>query len=217
MVKDNRTNPWKVAIVSSVLTFSFISIVVLCLFQFVISPSILQYTSYADALVIKDPVKMNNPYFLKYIGKLVIDGSLLSVEKVWSLQSGFYQTVITFLIAINGVLAAFAFIFIKNSSHDKAIEAAIDHTEEYIASNSFGERVSLEAEYVLDEIQADYDSTVKFVDESEKRIEKQDEIIEELTNDVAELKRYISAISTKISSSDTDEGEGGDSTLSIKE
>ncbi|MBE0762492.1 transmembrane HD family hydrolase, partial [Escherichia coli] len=52
--------------------------------------------------MLKKPDVISDPKTLQNIGKMVTDGTLLSLDDFWSFQSNLYQTIITVLIALNG-------------------------------------------------------------------------------------------------------------------
>ncbi|HGK7544216.1 TPA: transmembrane HD family hydrolase, partial [Klebsiella pneumoniae] len=76
---------------------------------------------------------------------MVTDGTLLSLDDFWSFQSNLYQTIITVLIALNGIVAAFSFLIIKNSSTAKAKEEARDiavvEVNQYVESSKFEKEI----------------------------------------------------------------------------
>lgn len=98
----------------------------LFIFYLILRPSFYSYIGFADNFVLKKPDVISDPKTLQNIGKMVTDGTLLSLDDFWSFQSNLYQTIITVLIALNGIVAAFSFLIIKNSSTAKAKEEARD-------------------------------------------------------------------------------------------
>ncbi|ENM3908078.1 hypothetical protein GCS57_002775, partial [Vibrio cholerae] len=170
----------------------------LVFFQWITSPSFLKYTNLADAVTLTDPQKLTDPYILYTIGELVKDGTLISIEEVWAFQSSFYQTIITFLIAINGLIGALAFVFIKSSSNDKAQEAAVLHSKTYIESTDFNERVSNQVQQHMPEmhnrisqLQSEYSEAIKKLEEAEWNISTRNEEFDRLHREQQELKRHI--------------------------
>ena len=113
----------------------------LVIFYLVLRPSFYSYIGFADNFVLKKPDIISDPQILQSIGKMVTDGTLLSLDDFWSFQSNLYQTIITVLIALNGIVAAFSFLIIKNSSTAKAKEEARDiaviEVNQYVESSKF--------------------------------------------------------------------------------
>lgn len=188
----------------------------LTLFQFISSPSFLKYTGLADSVALLNPAQKMDPYTIFTIGELVKSGSLISVDELWSFESAFYQTIITFLIAINGIIGVLAFFVIKNSSNDNARESAIAHSKTYIDSSDFKKRVQDEVQEKIKGIQDDYLATLTDLKQTLETSDQRDEIIERITRDNAEIQRHINLISKRISSLDKQDTAGGSLTLRRK-
>ncbi|MCY9802661.1 hypothetical protein OTK51_04365 [Vibrio scophthalmi] len=188
---SRNTSTWFIVACTSCITAVFSLLLFWCALQFFSAPTILQYTGYADSFVLTDPEKFQDPDALNSLGKLVRDGTLLSLDELWGFQSSFYQTIITVLIAINGLLAAFAFIFIKNSSHDKAIEAAVEHAQEYLSGREFDNLVSEKVELKLKGIRSDYDETATSLDNMLEQFSSVVPSVEENQSDIVVLNTKI--------------------------
>lgn len=189
----------------------------LVFFQWISAPSFLKYTNLADSVALTNPDKVTDLYTLYTIGELVKDGTLMSIEELWSFQSSFYQTIITFLIAINGLIGALAFVFIKSSSNDKAQEAAVMHSKTYIESADFNDRVNREVQthmpamhQRISTLQEEYSIGIDKLFIAKETIDKQNEDIERLHREQQELKRHINIIAKSVAESDNQDEDGGD-------
>lgn len=194
------------AIFLATATTFFVGILLL---QCLSNPTFLKYTKLAETVVLTYPDKVNDAQTLNSIGQLVINGTLMSLDDLWSFQSSFYQTIITFLIAINGIIGALAFVFIKSSSNDKAQEAAIAHSKTYIGSADFKDRVGNAVDERIQGVQYDFQNSVDDLWKARLMIEEKNEEIERLAREQTELRRHVSIISKAISKLDNDEEQGG--------
>ncbi|MDR5886532.1 hypothetical protein [Vreelandella janggokensis] len=132
----------------------------------------------------------------------------VGVEDVWAFQTSLYQTVITFLIAINGLIAALSIMYIKSNSEEKAEDAA----KNYVKGEGFGafidKKLSKISKKKLKQVQKDYSSTVE---ELEFKIYDMNDVeikVKRLENENNELKRQIGIISKKIAELDSSESDG---------
>ena len=62
------------------------------------APTLLKYTGYAESFILKNPNAEVDLFTLHTLGQLVMDGTLMSLDDLWSFQSSFYQTIISVLI-----------------------------------------------------------------------------------------------------------------------
>lgn len=207
-----KTSNFTVKIVAVVVIISTLSTLFfwLVFFQWISAPSFLKYTNLADAVTLTDPERITDPFTLYTIGELVKDGTLMSIDELWSFQSSFYQTIVTFLIAINGLIGALAFVFIKSSSNDKAQEAAVMHSKTYIESADFKERVNNEVQERIKGVQEEYQEAQSTLWEAKETISKRDNEIDRLQREQQELKRHINIIAKSVAESDTQDADGGD-------
>lgn len=198
--KTTVTPTWQIVIITSLVTACFCLLTIWGAFQFFSAPSLLKYTGYAESFLLKDPQAFTDRHDLYELGEMVKTGTLLSVDDVWSLQSSFYSTIITVLIATNGLLAVFAFIFVKASSHDKAIEAAETYTQNYISGVEFTKKVDTKLKY----IRADYESSLDYMFDTidEKLVPQQ--------RDINELRNYVAILTKRLAEMDDSDEEGND-------
>lgn len=197
-----------VAVLVAALTCVFTILFWLVIFQYISAPTFLKYTGLADSFILKDPPLASDAWTNYAISQMLQNGNLISLDDVWSFQSSFYQTLITFLIAINGLLGVLAFFVIRSSSDDKAEESAIKHSRIYIESADFENRINSEVRKRVKAVQDDYNSTVNDLNKALKQIEDQQAIIDKVTLEQVEIKRYIKIISKAVSNSDKEEDEG---------
>lgn len=221
---SQKTPVWKIIGYTSVLTALMTVFVLWGVLQYFSAPTLLKYTGYANSFVLTDPEAFKDPFSLYTLGELVKEGTILSLDDLWSFQSSFYQTLITVLIAINGVLAAFAFIFIKGASRDQAIEAAVDHTQQYMSGNEFADRVNNNVQTLLDGIKADYDDTAGKLDVSlsminetiHPAVEENKQDIQVLIRENQELRRHVGNLIQRLAELDNSEEQGADLELEKK-
>ncbi|WP_211342189.1 hypothetical protein [Marinomonas communis] len=195
-----------------ILTATVFCILIIALLVYLPSPSLLSYLGYADAVTLKNADNLNNSRTMYMIGRLVKDGTLVSLEDIWSFQTSFYQTLITFLIAINALIAAISVIYIKSTSEEKAEETTKKFMESSTFNNMLQLKVHEEAKLMLEEAQNDFNSAVG-------RLQN----IEDVLNQVSildkrniELRQQIRVISEYLSNLDSSESEGSDLNIQKK-
>lgn len=208
-----KTPVWKIIGCTSVLTAFMVVFILWGILQFLSAPTLLKYTGYADSYIVTKPDEFTDPYSLYTLGELVKAGTLMSLDDLWGFQASFYQTIITVLIAINGVLAAFAFIFIKGASRDQAIDTVVDYTQQYMSGSEFSERINENVKNELQGIRSDYDETVARMDETLHMIE----VVEDNQTDILalkreneELRRYVGNLIQRLSELDESEEDGSE-------
>lgn len=193
----------KTAVLACSLTTVFFLLLMLFILQVVSVPSFLKFTVMADSFVLTDTLALSNQEPRLDTSILLTQGKLISLDDLWSFQSSFYQTLITFLIGINGLIGVVAFFYIKSSSEEKAHDAAINHI-------NAGEY----KDHILKHVHDDYDDTIRDLvgaldDNNESKL-----LINMVHQEQAELKRQIRVISSRIAELDVADREG--SGLSIE-
>jgi uncharacterized coiled-coil protein SlyX len=197
-VSSKATSTWKIVVITSSVTAFFCLIIIWGAFQQFSAPTLLKYTGFAESFLLADPNAFTDKHDLYELGVMVKNGTLLSVDDVWGLQSSFYTSIITVLIATNGILAVFAFIFVRASSQDKAIDAAENYTKNYIASIEFTHKVDQKLEI----IKSDYNSSVQdMFDNFDERLAPQQREINELRN-------YLAILTKRFAEMDYSDQEG---------
>ncbi|OVZ83927.1 hypothetical protein CBW52_01545 [Yersinia kristensenii] len=166
---------------------------------------------------------------------MVTNGTLLSLDDFWSFQSNLYQTIITFLIALNGVIAAFSFFIIKTSSNAKAREEAraeaSNELKKYLESTRFVDEVKrvvrnkVEAnlseivrsfQFDLEEKTADIAEQIDAIALLRKDLKLDIDTIERINREHEDFKRYIAILAKSLSLVDRTEDAGADLTLGGK-
>ena len=210
MAVDSKISTTKTLFCISSITCLVFCIILISLFIFIPSPSLLSYLGYADSVALANADNINEPFTSYMIGELVRNGTLINLKDVWSFQTAFYQTIITFLIAINALIAAISVIYIKSTSEEKAE----DTTKKYMHSASFDviltRKVESEAESRLREAQSDLQSTLADMSDYSSWIERLDE--ENRT-----LRQQLKVVSERVAQLDKSEAEDGGLILSRKE
>ncbi|WP_299009723.1 hypothetical protein [uncultured Shewanella sp.] len=193
----------------SVITCLIFCILLLSLVVYLPSPSLLTYAGYADAVTVANVNGIDDPFTSHLVGELVKSGTLISLKDLWSFQTSFYQTIIIFLIAINGLIVGISVVYIKNTSDEK-----VDHiTKNHIDSKAFHllveEKVSKASKNTFKQAQKDFDTSAKEIDESLDRLNI-------LENDNSTLRQQVKIISNRVAELDTSENEGKDNQLIIR-
>ncbi|MFM2476385.1 hypothetical protein [Celerinatantimonas sp. MCCC 1A17872] len=213
--QNSPTAIWKIIVYSCLLTASATVLLLLLALQFFSAPSLLKYTGYAHSLVLANPHKYTDPVTIFHLGEMVENGTLLSLDDLWGFQSSFYQTIITLLIALNGIIAAFSFIFIKSSSNEKSIEAAENKVESYVNSVSFRTLIDSSFKKITKNVRDDYNSTAQTLDEKIKIVDEllpiiysNEENINNLISERQEIRNHISILIKRLSELDNSENDG---------
>lgn len=209
-MSDASPSIYKIIFFVSLITCSLFCIVLLALLVCLPSPSLLSYLGYADSVVLANANNINNPFTSHIVGELVKNGTLVSLKDVWSFQTGFYQTIITFLIAINGLIAAISVIYIKSTSEEKAEEITKKHMHSESFNHMLNVKIEDEAELRLRIVQSDLNSAVR-------NFEDEFETVQRLGMENQSLRQQIKVISERIAHLDTSESEGKEILLVKKE
>jgi len=214
-------NIWYIALLSS---FSSLFIFFL-FFKGFIFPSLSGYMGLKAAYAVKDSSLLSLPGDYYGLGRVAASGALMKLDDVWSFQESIYQTMITFLTAINGVVAGLAFFYIKSNSTEAAVNGAVARVDLHIKSAEFEASVQ---EKVEEAISIRFDSLVKEYDEKYKDSDRQrrdemndlydklggqNEIVDKIDRDYEDLKRYFSVVVKEVASRDREESDGSDLTV----
>lgn len=212
---------WIGMVCLSVLASLVTVFVILLLVHILGFPFLMKYSPISELFTLTGVgnTKVSDDPFLKYsVEELVREGVIISIKDIWGFQSQFYQAIISFLIAINGVLAVFAFVFIKNTSHDKAIEAAKEHARNYMAGTEFSSMVDnvamRHAQDKLNQAQDDYTSSTKELYQLLDAQVYYTNSLEILEADFRELKRHIKIVSERVSWIDRVDDDGSNLEIS---
>lgn len=191
----------------------------LIIFQYITAPTFLSYTNLADSYIFSNPKVINDPLMLHNIGKLVRNGTIVSVKDLWSFESAFYQTIITVLIFLNALLGTVAFFIIRSSSIEKAKEESriaaseeVDtHLKSQIFSTNIGRVINRKIKVIKNDVGFDSEALwlaterITAVEEENRSLIQ---TIKDLTESNQSLQSQINLISEHISNQDTDDNEG---------
>ncbi len=195
-------------VLSSVITALLITIAVVALIILIPAPKLLSYLGYSDILAVTDPALIKDHHTEHLIGRLVANGTLINLKEYWEFQAGFYETVITLLIFINGLLAAVAVVYIRSSSHEKAERIA----SEYLTSDVFrvrlDELVNDRSKIELKKARSDIEEFIKKFEQYPDLINENSESYKELKSEHSDLRQQMRVIAERIASMD-DEDSGG--------
>ncbi|MBS3669921.1 DUF5320 domain-containing protein [Vreelandella boliviensis] len=209
MLKEKVFCTRKNAFMISLLTCLITAVFLLAFFVFFSSPGVIDKMSSFNLISVLSKNHECSHNECQVTNILPGGSELLSLKEVWGFQSSLYQTVITFLIAINGFIAALSVLYIKTNSEDKAEDAA----KSYVKGDSFSvfiEKIlSRKSRKKLRQLQQDYASTMETFDLEINGISDLKENVEALKNENSDLKRQLSIISKKLAELDEKEKEGG--------
>lgn len=198
-------------------------------FHLILGPTFYKYIGMADSYIIKKPESIKDPLMLHNIGEMISTGTILSLDDFWSFQSNLYQVLITLLIAINGIIAAFSFFIIKTSSINKAREEAkseaVNEMKKYIESTAFNvfliDVVNKKSEQVMaPKVKAMHDDLSTLISSAQEilvRLESDELIVKKLKNDNQEFSRVLKVIAQELSMRDKADSEGSGIVLGDKE
>ncbi|ESE40036.1 HD superfamily hydrolase [Shewanella decolorationis S12] len=153
---------------------------------------------------------INDPYISYIIGDLVKSGTLISLKDVWSFQTGFYQTIITILVAINGLIAAISVIYIKSTSEEKAEEITKKYMSGDLFNHSLNQKVEAQAALQLRVVQSDYSATAETFEKSAQMVDGALERLAFLEAENQTLRQQLKVIAERVAKLDATEAEGKD-------
>ncbi|WP_265435550.1 hypothetical protein [Aeromonas media] len=199
-------------ILVSLITASTLIIAWLVFFHFITTPSLLKYIGLGNSFALVNPSSEFDPMTSHMVGELTRQGTIVSLDDIWSYQSNLYQTIITFLIAINGLLAALAIFYIKTSSNEKAIEAVHD----YINGTDFDALVNKRVKKKLSPIREAYEEDTQRVDDLFGLGSRVQDDCNRLSEEYITMKEQLSFISEKIALMDKTDDDGKDLHLMLR-
>lgn len=196
-------------LVSTVVGLVF-CILILTLLVFLPLPSFLSYFGYENSVTLVNSDNINDPYISYIIGDLVKSGTLISLKDVWSFQTGFYQTIITILVAINGLIAAISVIYIKSTSEEKAEEITKKYMSGDLFNHSLDQKVEAQAALQLRVVQGDYSATAETFEKSAQMVDGALERLAFLEAENQTLRQQLKVIAERVAKLDATEAEGKD-------
>nr|WP_298967164.1 hypothetical protein [uncultured Halomonas sp.] len=209
MLKEKVFCTKRNAFMISLLTCLVTAVFLLAFFVFFSSPGVVDKISNFNLISVlsaKEECSNNECQITKLLPG---DSESLSLKEVWGFQSSLYQTVITFLIAINGFIAALSVLYIKTNSEDKAEDAAKSYVEGDSFSVFIEKMLTRISRKKLRQLQQDYSSTIETFDLEINGISDLKENVESLKNENSDLKRQLNIISKRLAELDEKEKEGG--------
>ena len=136
-------------------------------------------------LIFTNPLKNPDSAQSEHLLELISNGTILSLDNLWTMQTGLYQTIITVLIAINAILCALSFVLIRNSTNSVAREEArketITEVSIHLSSAEFNKRLK---KIVKDKIKdADFDigdimQSIEYLSNSIEDLQKQNQLLQ---------------------------------------
>lgn len=196
-------------LVSTVIGLVF-CILIITLLVFLPLPSFLSYFGYENSVTLVNADNINDPYISYIIGDLVKSGTLISLKDVWSFQTGFYQTIITILVAINGLIAAISVIYIKSTSEEKAEEITKKYMSGDLFNHSLNQKVEAQAALQLRVVQSDYSATAETFEKSAQMVDGALERLAFLEAENQTLRQQLKVIAERVAKLDATEAEGKD-------
>lgn len=196
-------------LVSTVIGLVF-CILIITLLVFLPLPSFLSYFGYENSVTLVNADNINDPYISYIIGDLVKSGTLISLKDVWSFQTGFYQTIITILVAINGLIAAISVIYIKSTSEEKAEEITKKYMSGDLFNHSLNQKVEAQAALQLRVVQGDYSATAETFEKSAQMVDGALERLAFLEAENQTLRQQLKVIAERVAKLDATEAEGKD-------
>jgi hypothetical protein len=211
--KTKSTHTFKTIFYISTITSLVFCIGLIALLICLPTPSLLSYLGYADSVALASAENIKSASTSRMVGELVKNGTLINLKDVWSFQTGFYQTIITFLIAINGLIAAISVIYIKSTSEEKAEET----TKKYMNGDSFNHmlmmKIQAESESRLRVVQSELISELERFEQASLNNDEAYTRLARLEEENRSLRQQITVISQRISTLDKSESSGSSNRL----
>jgi hypothetical protein len=218
VVTMERNNSFLLKFVLAPAVFALVVVIaIVTLFCFVSSPTLIQYISGVSAVLAPDNIQNIDYQKTIVLNDLIKRGHLISLDDLWSFQSSFFQTIITFLIAINGLLAGLAVVYIRTTSHEKAEEKAEQVVKNYVKSDLFKRKIDLKVDQLTSVSRSDFESTATNLEAYLIELKEHQVDTDYLKGETAELRRLIRIVSNKISQMDKTEAGGNDLYLKSKD
>ncbi len=212
MSRKEQKNPYLnkgIALQVLITLFSFM-LFVIAVFWFFPLPEILSYFGYgkvSELYAVVDVGKIDNFTTSYMIGQLAKNGTVMSLDDLWEFQSSFYQTFITFLIAINGLIAAFSVIYIKSTSEEKVEEISKRHFDGELFKYKLEEKVASYASEKFGQTQEELNNSLGEVDKIFERLQR-------IENEFDAIRQQIKHTSNRVAMLDSSEMDGGELLLS---
>ncbi|RUT76994.1 phosphohydrolase [Marinobacter sp. NP-6] len=207
-ISRSKRKPVLAAILASIVTTLLLLFLFLASIVWIPEPVLLEFFGYERPLDLTYSAEADDSQMKQETNELSKNSTAISLKEYWGFQSSFYETVITILIAINGLIAAAAVLYIRGSSHEKAESAANEYLEGPLFKYILNDSVSSQWKEQLHSAQADINNIIKDLELYPETIEILRTNYERLQTENKELKQQIRVIAERIASSDTSDNEG---------
>lgn len=221
-IKSCKSMHWKSMLCATFFSSAVTMLVWLFIMLCLLKPAVMQKFGFVSKYFLTNPqlITENNQ---KELVDLISNGTILSLNDLWSFQTGLYQTIIALLVGINAVLATLSFFMIRNSTSSVAREEAVKEVKVHINSHSFNKKVKREIHKKFNASEMDFNFLASRIEElmtnsdvlKSAKVESEINVIK-LTDEVKYLKQQLEIIISTISSNDKEEITSGNN-LSIKE
>lgn len=104
-------------------------------------PAFIYNFGFVSKFFLTHPQSLTNHEEQKALASYISNGTILTLNDLWSFQNGLYQTIISVLIGLNAALATLSFFIIKNSSNNAARDEAVKEVKRHIVSHKFNKRI----------------------------------------------------------------------------
>ena len=193
----------------------------LVIFQWVSGPNFSSFSSLVDKYVLNTEPQITEPYALYMIGQLVRDGTIISLKDFWSFESNFYQSFITILIALIGVLGVAAYLVVKHSSEDTARNIARstmrDEISRELSSQDFHEKVSKNIKDCLEPVEIDLEDKFSNIGTIADSVDGLIQQLTDVTEQNHELKNSLRHVVARLAVLDKEEEAGRELHLKMKD
>lgn len=204
MAKDpNKAERRKVILVTSTITSLIMLIGFLAILFFQPRVAFLRHLGISDAFALVDPEQTLDSFSKDMVSELVKQGTLISLDDLWSYQTALYQTLISFLIAINGILAAVSIFYIRTSSLEKAEETAKTYIDSHEFKYKIQESIDKKYDQKYDLEKSQLSDILADLEIKTSNLQKVEDDVSRLTSDNDEIKRHLIIISRHISTNNT--------------
>ena len=158
-----------------------------------------------SSFVLMRPYTELDQYEQVLVSRMIREKTILSAETLWSLQSSFYQTIVSVLIALNAAILAIAFFIIRTSSKEEAKREASAKFDEYIAGRDFSSLVKKFARKEIDKINSTYGDLLDQSDQLKRRLDAHDTELDYLDEDIEHISKKLSLLDSSEDSHDSNQ------------
>lgn len=221
-VQQAKFSHWKPMLYSAFFSSAVTMLVWLFVMLCLLKPTVMAKFGFVPRYFLTNPKLITEDNQSELV-KFISNGTVLSINDLWSFQTGLYQTIIALLIGINAILATLSFFMIRNSTSSVAREEAIKEVEVHINSHVFNKKVKRAIHKKFSASEMDF---LFLTTQIEKLMENAEELkiaknesestVVNLKDEMKFLKEQLEIIICNISNNDKEEVNSG-SNLSIEE